>query len=175
MDQRSPIETKIMTMADEVARREGCLLYDLKFVGTGNGRVLRVYIDKDPNGVSVDDCANVSRGLSLLLDVSDAVGGGSYDLEVSSPGLDRQLTADWHYKRAQGKLVELKTKAALELTSKRGTPILQRQFKGRVVDADEKDLKLEIDQQIQVIAISNIEKAKVVFEANLKKEEPKRG
>lgn len=97
---------QVRKFAEEVAVREGCVLYDLEF-HDGPGRSLRVYIDKTPGGVSIDDCANVSRGLNLRLDVEDAIPGGQYDLEVSSPGLDRKLTQRWHYEQAVGQRIRL--------------------------------------------------------------------
>lgn len=100
---------QIRQFAEEVAAREGCLLYDLDY-REGSGRVLRVFIDKADGGVSIDDCANVSRGLNLRLDVEDVIPGGAYDLEVSSPGLDRKLTQLWHFQKAVGQTVQLKYK-----------------------------------------------------------------
>ena len=96
-------------MAAEVAAREGCEIYDFDFVGGSNNRSLRVFIDKiipegadstKPPGVSIEDCSNVSRGLNLLLDVDDVIPGGAYNLEVSSPGLERPLRTAAHFKRA---------------------------------------------------------------------------
>lgn len=98
---------QIRQFAEEVAVREGCLLYDLEFVD-GPGRLLRVFIDKDAGGVSINDCANVSRGLNLRLDVEDIIPGGAYELEVSSPGLDRKLTHFWHFEKAVGQTVQVK-------------------------------------------------------------------
>lgn len=100
---------QLRQFAHEVASREGCVLYDLEF-REGPGRTLRVFIDKEPGGVSIDDCANVSRGLNLRLDVEDVIPGGAYDLEVSSPGLDRKLTQLWHFQKAVGQTVQLKYK-----------------------------------------------------------------
>jgi ribosome maturation factor RimP len=101
----------VRKFAEEVAVREGCVLYDLEF-HDGPGRSLRVYIDKAPSGVSIDDCANVSRGLNLRLDVEDTIPGGQYDLEVSSPGLDRKLTQLWHFEQAVGKRLRLQYRDA---------------------------------------------------------------
>ena len=98
---------QIRKFAEEVALREGCLLYDLEFLSSGHGRALRVYIDRAQGGVSIDDCANVSRGLNLRLDVEDVIPGGRYDLEVSSPGMDRKLTQLWHFEKAMGERVKL--------------------------------------------------------------------
>lgn len=100
---------KVLKMATEVAGREGCEIYDFEFVGSGGSRALRVYIDKiGEGGVSIEDCSNVSRGLNLLLDVDDVIPGGAYNLEVSSPGLERMLRTSAHYRRAIGKRVQIK-------------------------------------------------------------------
>src|SRR5271167_3827817 len=104
---------KIKSAADEVSRREGCFFYDLEFVGNRQNRILRVYIDAEGGQVSVEQCANVSKGLSLLLDVEDLVPGGAYELEVSSPGVERVLRLPWHFKTAVGKDVKVITHDAI--------------------------------------------------------------
>ncbi len=101
---------KIKLMVHEVADRENCVVYDFEFLGAARGRTLRVYIDrKDGTPVSIDDCTNVSKGLNLLLDVEDLIPGGSYDLEVSSPGLERALKTPAHFSGALGKTIQVKT------------------------------------------------------------------
>ncbi|MDZ4084963.1 MAG: ribosome maturation factor RimP [Bdellovibrionales bacterium] len=108
-DQSIGWREKVLKMATEVAGREGCEIYDFEFVGSGGSRALRVYIDKiGEGGVSIEDCSNVSRGLNLLLDVDDVIPGGAYNLEVSSPGLERSLRTAAHYRRAIGKRVQIK-------------------------------------------------------------------
>jgi ribosome maturation factor RimP len=114
-----PWREKVARMASEVAAREGCEIYDFDFVGGGNSRALRIFIDKVPDvaadgtttnkGVSIDDCSNVSRGLNLLLDVDDVIPGGAYNLEVSSPGLERPLRSAVHFRRAAGSRAFVKT------------------------------------------------------------------
>ena len=71
--------------------------------------MLRVTIDK-PGGVTHEDCANLSREVGIILDVEDAVPGGSYLLEVSSPGLDRPLTRAVDFERFTGSLVKVTTR-----------------------------------------------------------------
>lgn len=101
---------KVAQMAAEVAAREGCEIYDFDFVGSGGNRSLRVFIDKvGEGGVSIDDCSNVSRGLNLMLDVDDLIPGGAYNLEVSSPGLERPLRTPTHFERAKGSRAMVKT------------------------------------------------------------------
>ena len=98
---------KIETLASEVAAREGVQIYDIEFSGGPQGQVLRIYIDKE-GGVGIDECANVSRGLNELLDENDPFPGGKYNLEVSSPGLERPLKKAWHYEQAIGKKIWMK-------------------------------------------------------------------
>lgn len=102
-------------LAKEVCERENCQLYDLEFVtgSRGAGRVVRVYIDRPAGGVTLDDCSNVSKGLSLLLDVEDVVPGGAYSLEVSSPGLERPLREKWHFDAAVGSKIDLRLRDSL--------------------------------------------------------------
>jgi ribosome maturation factor RimP len=100
-------QDKLTHLASEIAQREGCELYDLEVVGGGGNRVVRITIDREP-GVSIDDCANVSRGLNLILDVEDLIPGGAYQLEVSSPGIERALRTPRHYQRAIGQRVQVK-------------------------------------------------------------------
>ena len=105
---------KITEHAEQIAIRENCYLYDLQLSGKGLGRSLRVFIDKDgEEGVSIDDCSRVSRGLDLVLDVEDLIPGGTYNLEVSSPGLERQLNQPWHYKKSVGQDVLINLNAGL--------------------------------------------------------------
>jgi ribosome maturation factor RimP len=101
---------QVRRLAEEVALREGCRLYDLEFAG-GPNRTLRIYIEREAKeGVSVEDCANVSRGINLMLDVEDPIPGGRYQLEVSSPGMERKLTQLWHFEKALGMNVRVSMK-----------------------------------------------------------------
>jgi ribosome maturation factor RimP len=137
----------IRKLAEQVSAREGCYLYDLELTGTGGGRVLRVTIEKDAEGgVSVDDCTNVSRGLNLLLDVEDVVPGGNYNLEVSSPGLERPLKEARHYQMAIGKKISVKTFAPL-LQFNEQFPQLgkAKQIQSKLLSFDDKGLKLALN------------------------------
>src|SRR5258708_35999941 len=99
---------KIRDIAGRVAATHGVELVEVEMRGGGKARFLRITIDK-PAGVTHEDCANVSRGVSVILDVEDAVTGGPYTLEVSSPGLDRKLVAPEDYKRVCGSRVKAMT------------------------------------------------------------------
>lgn len=82
-------------------------LVDVEFKRSGREAVLRLFIDKE-GGVTLDDCADVSRELSLVLDVEDCI-PCAYNLEVSSPGLDRPLKSEADYGRFAGRLVKVRT------------------------------------------------------------------
>src|SRR5947208_9517084 len=103
----------VRQIAERVAASNGLELLDVEFRGGGKSRMLRVFIDK-PGGVTHEDCANLSREVSTILDVEDAVPGGSYLLEVSSPGLDRKLVRPADYVRFAGSRVRIATRDPVE-------------------------------------------------------------
>ena len=144
--------TQIRELAQQVAVREGCLLYDLEFAGSA--RTLRVFIEKDGSGVGIEDCTNVSRGLNLLLDVEDVIPGGAYELEVSSPGLERRLTQLWHFERVPGKPVKLSYRDE-------NGKILS--YDGVLEEVRGSILCLKNSKGPKEIEFSTVEKARVVF------------
>ena len=87
---------------EQVATAAGCELVHAEI----KGGVLRIFIDKPEGGVTLADCQNVSKQVSALLDVLD-FGTGRYVLEVSSPGLDRQLYKPGDYDRFSGRLARV--------------------------------------------------------------------
>lgn len=155
---------KVEKMAQEVAEREGCFLYDIDFIGAGKGRTLRVYIDKE-GGVGIDNCSDVSKGINLLLDVEDIIPGGAYNLEVSTPGLERHLKKQWHFEKAVGKKVWMKTTKALEsvgITDKKWKAA--KTIEDVLESADESGVRFVIKDVELKIPYEIIDKAKVVFE-----------
>jgi len=155
---------KIESLASQVAEREGCRVYDLDFMGGPGGRTLRIFIDKS-GGASVDDCANVSRGLNLLLDVEDPIPGGAYNLEVSTPGLERNLKKPWHFTESKGKKIWLKLTenlGSLGLQNERF--IMAKQITEVLSEVAETGIMMQIESENILIPYAAIEKARVVFE-----------
>src|ERR1700744_4773868 len=107
---------RVREIADRVAASSGLEVVEVESLGGGKARMLRVFLDKpaagtDPlAGVTHEDCANFSREFGTILDVEDAVPGGSYTLEVSSPGLDRKLTKAADFSRFTGSRMKLMTR-----------------------------------------------------------------
>lgn len=158
---------RVREIADRVAASSGLEIVELEMRGGGKARMLRIFIDK-PGGVTHEDCANLSREVGTILDVEDAVPGGSYTLEVSSPGLDRKLSRPADFERFVGKLVKLTTRE----------PVLNnRHFEGRLEAFRDQRLTLDISDARRKfrpkeagetrkleIELANIEKANLVPE-----------
>jgi len=144
---------------ERVTSSQGLELWDVEFRGGGKARMLRIFIDK-PEGVTHEDCANVSREVGTILDVEDAV-PGSYTLEVSSPGLDRRLRNTSDYERFTGSLVKLQTREAVEN---------QKHFEGRLTNLQDGRITLEIGggkkhaPRTVEIPLEQVEKANLVPE-----------
>ncbi|MBO0912325.1 MAG: ribosome maturation factor RimP [Acidobacteria bacterium] len=99
----------VRSIVERVASSLGLEVVEVELRGGGKSRMLRIFIDK-PAGVTHEDCASLSREVGTILDVEDAVPGGPYVLEVSSPGLDRKLFRPADFERFQGSRVKLTTK-----------------------------------------------------------------
>ena len=137
-----------MDNLDKLVRECGVELYDSEIVNENGRAIFRVYITKD-GGVSLDDCEKVSRLLSPIFDVTPPV-SGDYNLEVSSPGLERKLSKPSHFKASVGELVKVQTEA--------------EKFAGRLVKADKESIAVENEEGIFEINISEIKKAKTYLE-----------
>lgn len=149
----------VRQIADRVAASQGLELVEVEFRGGGKSRMLRLFIDK-PGGVTHDDCAFVSREVGTILDVEDAVPGGAYTLEVSSPGLDRKLTKPADYERFAGSRARLTTCQPVEGN---------RHFEGRLQGLRDGRVALEVGSKkvpahTVEIELGNVEKANLVPE-----------
>lgn len=156
----------VKNMAQTAATQEGCLLYDVEFVGLGKGRTLRVFIDKEDGNVTIDDCSNVSKALNEFLDADEnLIPGEAYNLEVSTPGLERHLKQPWHFQKAVGKKIYVKTTKAFESAG-----VTDKKWKaGKTVEdvlesADEKGIRFVIKGVELNVPYEMIDKAKVIFE-----------
>lgn len=156
----------IRGIADRVASALGIQVVDVEIRGGGKARTLRITIDK-PEGVTHEDCSLVSRDVSTILDVEDAVPGASYTLEVSSPGLDRKLVRPEDYQRFMGSRLKVMTHDPVNGN---------RHFEGRLLSFETGKLMLETipkkkpkpghavpGEKIE-IDLANVEKANLVPE-----------
>ncbi|TDC33885.1 ribosome maturation factor RimP [Micromonospora sp. 15K316] len=139
---------RLRAVIEPVVADAGYDLEDLSVSRAGRRHVVRVIVDAD-GGINLDAVADVSRAVSTALDAAEETGGdivaGEYQLEVSSPGVDRPLTLPRHWRRNVGRLVKVTTRAAA-LPEQRGEqPAGDRQVTGRIVAADDERVTLETD------------------------------
>ena len=113
--------------------------------------VLRIYIDHE-NGVGIEDCETVSRETAALLDVKDPI-RSQYNLEVSSPGLDRPLFTAAHYQQFEGCIAQVNLFAPQDG---------RRKFSGPILGADETSVRIDQDGSEVALDLSNVVKARLV-------------
>ncbi len=115
---------RVYALIEETVKAQGVTLWDVRFLKEGANWYLRVFIDKE-DGVSIDDCTNVSHAIDPILDEEDPI-ENSYYLEVCSPGIERELTRDWHFESKLGEKVKLKLYKAIDG---------KKEFSGKLVSA----------------------------------------
>ena len=146
-----------MTQVDDIWRlvepylaAEQLELDDLELTGHGRGRVLRVTVDGE--GVTIHRLARLSRGLSRLLDHQSDI-EGKYQLEVSSPGLERKLKRPAHYKKSVGREVVTKVSNGDARTTLRGV----------LTTADDSSFTVEGEHGVRDVPYEDVISAKTVF------------
>jgi ribosome maturation factor RimP len=129
LGEEASVESRVRGIAERAASERGVELVHVETAGSDRAQIVRVFIDK-PEGVTHEDCAEVSRHMDALLDVEDFI-HGSYTLEVSSPGLERGLYRREDYERFAGRSAKLKSR----------TPVNgQRNFRGRILGVEGDDV-----------------------------------
>ncbi len=117
-------------------------------------RTLQIMAERhDCAGMTVDQCSEISRVASALLDVEDPI-GGAYSLEVSSPGIDRPLVRGDDFKRFAGHLAKLETSRPHDG---------RKRFRGQLLGHDDGDVRIEVDGEVFAIPLVDIAAAKLVL------------
>jgi ribosome maturation factor RimP len=143
-------EAELADLLRATVEAMGFTLWGLEFRAQGKNSLLRVYIDREA-GVQVDDCAQVSRQISGILDVEDPI-AGEYNLEVSSPGIDRLLFSLEQCQQYVGEWLEVKLRVPFEG---------RKNFNGTLVGIEDQDVVVRIDDDEYVLPFDSIDKAKV--------------
>lgn len=128
---------KLTDLIEPTIAAMGYQLWGLEYLPSGKSSVLRLFIDSD-KGIDIDDCAAVSRQVSGILDVEDPI-VGEYNLEVSSPGMDRPLFTEQHYQLYCGQRVKMKLSTAIKD---------RRNFSGEIVQVQDGDITLRLDDGV---------------------------
>lgn len=145
------LEASLTEMLTPAVEALGFELLGVEYLSAGKHSTLRVYIDS-PAGITVDDCADVSRQVSAVLDVEDPI-RTEYNLEVSSPGVERPLFKPHHYQAVVGQEISVRTNLPIEG---------RRKFKGLLDSADDQQITMIVDGKPVPLMIDNIEKANLV-------------
>ena len=131
-----------------IAEELGLQLWDVVYEKEGSGWYLRYYVDKE-GGIDINSCEAFSRAISDVLDEADPI-DGSYTLEVSSPGIERQLTRDWHFETLMGQQLLVRLIRPVEGV---------RDFIGTLTDYRDGTLTLLLDEKTEM----NVERGETAF------------
>jgi len=152
---REKVTQKVTEIAERAGERDGIEVVDVELLGGGRSRVLRIFIDK-PQGVTHADCEMISHHVGTVLDVEDVIPGGSYTLEVSSPGVERKLSKPREFERFTGQKVKVVLRQPVD-NQRTWTGTLKAFNQGVVTlePAPGKDIQFPLEQ---------VEKANLKFE-----------
>ena len=145
------LEQKLTEILQSSVEDLGCELWGIECQRAGRYLTVRLFIDKE-GGVTIDDCADVSRQVSAVLDVEDPI-ADKYNLEVSSPGLDRPLFTLAQYQRFIGQ--EIVVHLRIPMSDR-------RKWQGVLEQIEGDTLTLVVDGQPQIFVFGNIQKANVI-------------
>jgi ribosome maturation factor RimP len=148
------MRARLLDVLGPVVTDAGFDLEDVVVTPAGTRRLLRLVVDRD-GGVDLDDVAELSRAASSTLDASDVMGTSPYVLEVSSPGVDRPLTAPRHWRRAAGRPVAVSLRDGGRCT-------------GRVVRAADDAVTLDVAGEPRTFGYDHIARAVVQIEFGAK-------
>lgn len=123
---------KVWQIAEPIAKELGLEIWDIRYVKEGANFYLRIFIDKE-GGVDINDCENMSRAIDAPLDENDPI-SDAYILEVSSPGIERQLLRDEHFIRFKGADIMVKMIRPIEGIGK--------EFKGVLTDFNDGEVTI---------------------------------
>jgi ribosome maturation factor RimP len=149
--------TQLWDLLEPVIAGLGYELVEIEYQPNPKHGVLRVYIDQE-RGIALEDCKQVSDQVSALLDVEDPV-PGHYNLEVSSPGLDRPLRTIEDFERFTGEIARIRL----------GMPISgQRNFKGRLAGVEDDAVRLDCEGGQVTLPLASIDKARLAPDFDIK-------
>jgi ribosome maturation factor RimP len=147
------LEQKLEELLKPTIETMGFELWAVEYMPAGRHSTLRVFVDKE-GGITVDDCADISRQISAVLDVEDPI-SSAYMLEVSSPGLDRPLLKPEQYARYKGHKVRVRTVSAV---------LGRKKFNGPMTQVDDQGIVVDVDGELYDIPFDVIDKANLVAE-----------
>ncbi len=147
------MQTALDNLVKNTVEGLGFILWGYEYRPHGESALLRIFIEKE-EGISVDDCALVSRQIGAALDVEDII-PVAYILEVSSPGMDRVLFSAEQYQAYIGDNIKIRTRTRIDD---------RRNFKGTLVSASESVVTVEVDNEAFAIPYESIDRARLILD-----------
>lgn len=144
-------ELQVVELLSPTVESLGCSIWGVEYLSQGRHSKLRLYIDRE-GGVDVDNCAEISRHVSDLLDVEE-FNQNTYTLEVSSPGMDRILFHEEQYQDYVGAQIEARLNFPFEGKKK---------YTGQLAGMEDHNVVLRVDDEEYLLPIENIQKARVI-------------
>ncbi|GLS83678.1 ribosome maturation factor RimP [Paraferrimonas haliotis] len=145
------VEQKLTTLLTPAVEAEGFELVGIEYIRAGRHSTVRIYIDHQ-DGITVENCADVSRQVSAIMDVEDPI-ANEYTLEVSSPGVDRPLFNAAQYAAAIGEEVKVQLNMPVDG---------QRNLKGDLAAVDGEMITVQLADKQLTVALDNIRKANII-------------
>ena len=164
MNRKEAVE-KVEEIAERVARPEGIEVVEVELKGSGRNQLLRIFIDK-PEGVTHADCEFISQQVGTILDIEDPI-PGSYNLEVSSPGVERKLRKWEDWPRFTGKKAKVVLKEPAQVTGAGANqgPGNLKHFEGLISSAENRTVTVELPGGSRIVfPFEQIERANLKFE-----------
>ena len=161
----NPVEERVIALIEPTASGLGYRIVRVRVSGNRRKR-LQIMAERVSDGeMGIDDCSRLSRALSPVFDLEDPIPGGEYDLEISSPGIDRPLMRIEDFERFQGHDAKLETAAMQDG---------QRRFKGRIARVEGDVIVLETDQGESKLPFATLSDARLVLTDRLIEQDLKR-
>jgi len=149
----SPVIKEVTALIEPILDEMEIELVDIEFLSEQSRWILRIYVDES-GGITLDDCARVSREIGDLIEVKDIFDQG-YVLEVSSPGLNRRLKKEKDFERAVGKNIKIRMATPLEG---------QQNFRGNLQSFQDGILCLSVKDDLILLPYGDVEKGNLVYD-----------
>ncbi len=147
------VASRVSEIIAPVADELGYILWDVEFVKEGTRHILRITIDS-PEGINIDDCEKMHRAIDPVLDEADPI-ENAYYLEVSSPGLERELRTDAHIQACIGERVEVKLYAPIDNV---------KSFVGELLGFEDGKITVKTDVSEKIFDKKDIAKIRTIYE-----------
>lgn len=144
--------TELLTPA---VTKAGFVLEEITVTPVGKRRLVSIVVDREETNPSLDEVTVVSKEISAILDNYSQMGEMPFTLEVTTPGIDKPLTLERHWKKNVGRLVKI-------------TPLTGEKFIGRIASFSDDQVTLQLDKEIKVLTLAEISKAQIEVEFNRK-------